>query len=231
MIMNKLVVVACRKGGAGKTTVSHSVIDYLDRAEDRPIIFETDTNNPDVGRVYAGKRDMRSFHLTTLDDWGEVINLVESSNKSVVINTPLAATVDKNADALRVIAGLGTHKVQVVMPIDDRQDTFHFVEDMYDALKPQDGEPGVPLLVLRNLHYGEPERFTILNESKLMDEIKSSDFAEVDDFPKLPDTIKKQLVDERKTFEEIASSGGSGTKYMIQQFQRRVRSVFKDRLG
>jgi hypothetical protein len=229
--MKKFVVVACRKGGVGKTTVSHSVIDYLDRVEDRPIIFETDTNNPDVGRVYSGKRDMRAFHLTTLDDWGKVIDLVEASSRSIVINTPLGSDVDKHAGALRVVAGLGTHKVQVVMPIDDRKDTFHFVEDMYDALKPQDGEPGVPLLVLRNLHYGEAERFTILNESKLMDEIKASDFAEVDDFPKLPDTIKKQLVDERKTFEEIASSGGSGTKFMIQQFQRRVRSVFEDRLG
>ncbi|MBL0407310.1 hypothetical protein JKG68_25630 [Microvirga aerilata] len=229
--MKKFVVVACRKGGVGKTTVSHSVIDYLDRVEDRPIIFETDTNNPDVGRVYAGKRDMKAFHLSTLDDWGKVIDLVEASNRSIVINTPLGSDVDKNAGALRVVAGLGTHKVRVVMPIDDRQDTFHFVEDMYDALKPQDGEPGVPLLVLRNLQYGEPERFTILNESKLIDEIKASDFAEVDDFPKLPDTIKKQLVDERKTFEEIASSGGSGTKFMIQQFQRRVWAVFEDRLG
>jgi hypothetical protein len=211
--MNKFVIVACRKGGVGKTTVSHSIINYLDKAGDSPIVFETDNDNPDVGRVYAGKRDMTGFHLTTLDDWGKVIDRVEASTRSILINTPSRSPVDTNAEALRVIAGLGTHKVQVVMPIDDRQDTFHFVEDMYDALKPQDGEPGVPLLVLRNLHYGEPERFTILNESKLMDEIKS------------------QLVDERKTFEEIASSGGSGTKFMIQQFQRRVQTVFKDRLG
>jgi len=229
--MNKLVVVACRKGGVGKTTVAHAVTDFLDRTGDSPLIFDTDTNNPDVGRVYNGKRDMKAFILTTPDDWGHVIDLVEASNRSIVINTPSGSNVDENAGALRVIAGLGTHKVQVVMPIDDRQDTFHFVEDLFDALKPQDGEPGVPLLVLRNLHYGEPGRFTILNESKLMHEIKSSGFAEVDDFPKLPDTIKKQLVDERKTFDEIAGLGGSGSKYMLQQFRRRVRTVFEGRLG
>ena len=229
--MNKFVVIACRKGGVGKTTVAHSVVDFLDKAGDSPLIFETDTNNPDVGRVFNGKRDIRAFLLTTLDDWGNVIDLVEASNRSIVINTPSGSEVDKYAEALRVIAGLGTHKVQIVMPIDDRQDTFHFVEDMFDALKPQDGGPGIPLLVLRNLHYGKPERFTILNESKLMQEINSSDFAEVDDFPQLPDTIKKQLVDERKTFDEIAGSGKSGTKFMLQQFQRRVRAVFEGRLG
>lgn len=228
--MNKFIVVSCRKGGVGKTTVAHSIIDFLDKAGDPPLIIEADTNNPDVGRVYDGKRDIKPVILQTPDDWGYLIDFVEQTNRSTVINTALGSMVDENAGALRAISGAGTHRVHVVMPIDDRQDTFYFVEDMFDALKPQDGVPGIPLLVLRNMKFGEPEHFRILNESKLINEIKASGFAEVDDFPTLPEEIKKRLVDDRQPLGEMAQKVHSGTKWRLQQFQRRVQAIFEDRL-
>ncbi len=78
------------KGGVDKSFLSMALADFLTKYKNRKIILvESDTSNPDVGKTFAHNDDVEvlSLSLDNADDWIELINSCEGSNRDLVVNS------------------------------------------------------------------------------------------------------------------------------------------------
>lgn len=76
------------KGGVGKSLVSMAVLDILQQMEASPLLVETDTSNPDVGKAYQDHVPTELIDLDHADGWIALVNLCDQHpDKTVVINT------------------------------------------------------------------------------------------------------------------------------------------------
>ena len=83
-------LVGGERGGVGKSTCAHLLLDYLRvRLGYRIIVVETDRLNADVGRVFEGKETadvvMHPLRFDTMDEWISLVDLMEDSPDAAVL--------------------------------------------------------------------------------------------------------------------------------------------------
>ena len=82
-------MVSGSKGGVGKSIVSMSLIHYLSKRDEKLLLIDADTANPDVGKAYGKSVETVYINLDEKEGWMDLVNrLAEQPDETVVVNTP-----------------------------------------------------------------------------------------------------------------------------------------------
>jgi len=88
-MMKPIYYVGGSKGGVGKSLVSIALIDYLkNKKQEKVLLVETDTSNPDVYKVYSDTIPAVTINLDNSEGWIELLNNCHDyKDAAVVINS------------------------------------------------------------------------------------------------------------------------------------------------
>ena len=120
------------KGGVGKSTVAHLLIDYLrERLEYPLLVVETDPINPDVGRAFYDKKEVADVvlhpaRIRAVNDW---IRLM-----AVIKGAPDHAVLVNGAAQLFESLELGQHIIQSVGEMDRQWTTWWVMGPEIDSV-------------------------------------------------------------------------------------------------
>lgn len=212
MSKNSVLYVGGSKGGVGKTVVSIALADYLISISIQPVIVETDTANPDVAALY---KDYAVFaDLDERDGWLEMISYIEAAPDSVVvINSAARANTglekygkDLLFDSLRLM----NRECEAFWVVNRTKDS---VAMLADFLKMTDGT--LPINVVRNLYFGAPHKFELLNTSKTLD-LATKSGGQTLDFPDLADRVYEKLNVQRMTIGDALAPGVLSVGDMVE---------------
>jgi cellulose biosynthesis protein BcsQ len=101
--MKNLVYVGGSKGGTGKSLFCMALADYFRKtfSGDKIMIIDTDSSNPDVGRLYRGIEGVSSNGLFLDDEekgWVTMIDTIsDTSAKHIIVNSMAAANLGVQA--------------------------------------------------------------------------------------------------------------------------------------
>ena len=164
------------KGGVGKSTCSHLLIDYLrERFKGRLLVVETDPINPDVGRTFYD-RDLDDVKLCPLkldsvNAWIRLLGLAE--------DTPDDALLINGAAQLYESLEIGKHMIEAVGELHRQWVTWWVMGPDIDSVDILDryvsmigaGNLSRPrshrLIVIENAGRSKEEHFTNWRGSKL----------------------------------------------------------------
>lgn len=176
---NPIWFVAGEKGGVGKSTCAHILIDYARERLHAPlVVVETDESNPDVGRVYVGKENedvvMYPFPIHSINDWMRLLDLVaEHGDAPIVINAAaqLLEGIRKGEHLIHSVAQLGRDWVTwwVLGPEIDSVDLL----DRYLKIIP-DGDQSHRLVVIENAGRADERDFLEWRKSNLCNRLRSA---------------------------------------------------------
>jgi Mrp family chromosome partitioning ATPase len=66
-------MVSGSKGGVGKSIVSMSLIHYLSKRDEKLLLIDADTANPDVGKAYGKTVETVYINLDGKDGWMDLV--------------------------------------------------------------------------------------------------------------------------------------------------------------
>jgi hypothetical protein len=196
-----LYLVGGGKGGVGKSLLTLTLIDYLQRHGETPMLVETDTSNPDVMKAVEAEVTCAAFDLDEADGWISLVNFcAEHPDTPVVINTAARS----NHGVARYGSTLGNtldelNRQLVVFWIINRQrDSLELLREFTTHF------PGAMIHVVRNAYFGDPDKFTLYRDSKLRKTIEET--GQSLDFPDLADRVSDDLRSQRLSVREAAAS-------------------------
>ena len=154
------------KGGVGKSFASFAFGDWLitDR-ETVPLIVDADMRNPDVSRLFAGVAPTREVDLRTHDGWIELASLLhEAAATEIVVSLPAGIGDALEREAVDWLESMRELRREVVLywVINRTADSINLLRS---ALETFEGSARA-MVVVKNLFFGEPDRFRRWNDSK-----------------------------------------------------------------
>ena len=155
------------KGGVGKSMVSVALVHHLAQQGTALLLIETDTSNPDVWRCYEQEPGIvsRSVGLDDADGWITLVNLCETHpDHTLVINTAARNNtgIARHGDIPeRRGAGIEPCARRVVGVINRQRDSVALLKRFLPSI------PTATVHVLRNLYFGDSEKFELYNQSAL----------------------------------------------------------------
>jgi hypothetical protein len=229
----KIFMVGGSKGGVGKSIVCSALVDYLTvlRGE-KVFLVESDTSNPDVGRMYLKSVDGvqrvtgAAFDLDEAEGWVNLIDAAERHPDHHVVVNSAARNGKGVADYSGLLAkSLRDLKREIV--------TFWVINRQRDGLelckKYMEMVPFGVLHVVRNGYYGEPDEFHLYEGSKLKTAVeaqgKSLYFHELDDL--VCDVIRNNnipLADAADNTEHF----GLGSRMVLERWRARYKQMFDE---
>jgi len=154
------------KGGVGKSFASFAFGDWL--IADRtivPLIVDADMRNPDVARMFTGLAPTREIDLRSHDGWIELASLLdEATEENVLLSLPAGigdALEREAADWLESMRELG-REVVLYWIINRTADSVNLLRSAMGTFQ---GNVRA-MFVVKNLFFGEPDRFRRWNDSK-----------------------------------------------------------------
>jgi len=179
------------KGGVGKSFVCASFADWLiARRGCTPLIIDSDMRNPDVARMFAGTPTTQTIDLREHDGWLELLSVIHESEASeVIVSLPAGIGEEVVGEIPAFFGGLRElrREATLLWTLSRTPDSINLLRPAMTAF----GENARAMVVLKNLFFGDPDRFGRWNESKT-----HAAFAEaggvVVDFPELLDRLVDQ---------------------------------------
>lgn len=222
--MRKIYFVGGGKGGVGKSTVSIALIDFLLKENKTLFLIETDTSNPDVGKIFSKHISVEPINLDFKEGWINLINKAEeNAEKDIVINT-----------AARNNLGLvkyGAMLCDALDPLDRQLETIWVINRQRDSLNLLNEYMNTitrgRITVLRNLYFGASEKFELFNNSKTKETIEEERSGNVLDFPDLADRITDIMTAKRITFDDLYGELGLGDRLEIDRFRGNCNEIFE----
>src|SRR5208337_221324 len=214
-------MVSGSKGGVGKSIVSMSLIHYLSKRDEKLLLIDADTANPDVGKAYAKTVETVYINLDEKDGWMDLVNrLAVQPDETVVINTPA-----RSGEGVRLYGTLLTESMQelgrklvTLWVINSQRDSLQLLKDYLDAVS------GHTTHVFRNLYHGPERKFELYNNSKIRATVETQ--GKTFNFPEVADRISDLLHSERLTIEKIIEIAPIGNRAEVNRWVKECASVF-----
>lgn len=165
-----IVYVGGGKGGLGKTICVDMVIDYYMRREKTPHLVDSDNSNLDAWKKYEKTIPSHRVNLDVKDGWMELIDLAdEHPQHPLVINTGSRSNegVDKFGPMLNNALGDLRRKLVVLWVLNRDTDSFSLLQGFADKMTKAE------LHVVKNMHWGAPEKFVRWEMSKTKENLQS----------------------------------------------------------
>ncbi|MBQ7262098.1 MAG: protein mobD [Synergistaceae bacterium] len=221
--MAKLYFVGGSKGGVGKSFLSIALCDWITQGLGKKLmLIESDTSNPDVGKMYAKDEavELVSLKLDDADGWIELVDLCDGCETDVVINSAARSNEAIAEFGGTLTSSLDELKMELVSfwMINRQRDSIELLKRYMEIVQG-------PLHVVRNTFYGEPKRFELFNSSKIRE--AAEERGETIDFPELADRVADELYSKRLTVAKALEEMPLGSRAEL----KRWRNVIWTTLG
>lgn len=213
------------KGGVGKSMMTVAAIDYyLHRSPaERVVLVESDSANPDVGKICDSIADVEQVlaDLDTEAGWLGLADCVARHPGPIVINSAARNGAGRREYGHLLAAACQEMHRELVLawPINRQRDSL---QQLAEARGTFDGR----IIVLRNLYFGDANKFELFNGSNLRKDIEASGGAALE-LPELNDRIADRMNCERISLDALASEG-MGTKLAIRVWREKVDRIMAE---
>lgn len=218
-----IYIIGGGKGGVGKTMCSLALTDYLvNEAKEANIVgVETDDSNPDFFKSIK-KLDEVKKEVINLDDeagWIKFMNMMPefaNNGANVVVNTAARATphLEKYLNELQNGCNELQIQLHLVWVINRQRDSILLLNNVVKAA------PNTKTTVVKNLYFGEAEKFVIFDSSKLKEKTDTIEL------PDLNDNVSDKIYSDRLVLSDV-NEFGFGEKMALQRFRTKCVDSFK----
>ena len=217
--MSKIVMVGGSKGGTGKSTVCSAVLDYLESQGKEPVLIETDTANPDVYKAHKVSGLTNAIELDTSEGWIDLVNFADKTRgRPLVINTAARnlTAVTKFGKTLESTLGELDRELITLWTINRQRDSLELMADYLETLPVSERHI---LHVVRNLYFGEPDKFQLYNDSETRKRVESAGGKTID-FADLADRVADDLVTKRLTIKRASEELPIGNRAELLRWRK-----------
>ena len=211
------------KGGVGKTIVTMALTHYLGTQNEKILLVDADTANPDVGKSYGKIVETRYINLDERDGWMDLVNcLAEQPDYNVVINTPARSGEGVKAYGMLLTESLTeiSRELVTLWVINSQRDSLQLLKEYLDTVNCGRTH------VLRNLYHGPERKFELYNGSKIRSVVEAQ--GHTFNFPEVADRISDQLHSERLTIQRIIDTAPIGSRAEVNRWVKECAKVFDE---
>ncbi len=191
--MKTIYLVGGEKGGVGKSMLTLSLAEIM-RTTEHVLVIDGDESNPDVFKSLKDKTpqnvEIATANLDTEGGWQVLVEQLASfTGSAIVINSPARyrLVAAKFFDYLTTAANDNGYEIKVLWPINRQRDGLVQLRSAITGYL-----SGIPVWVVRNLHFGDKEKFVLFDESGIRSQV-----AGVLDMPDLSDRVTDKIYSER----------------------------------
>lgn len=186
MKQSNIYIVGGGKGGVGKTMTSMALLDWLIHDTTKQgqsiTLVETDDSNPDVFKAYEKVEEVNKviINLDAEGGWIKLMNMMPDwakSGTSVVINTAARSTqsLAKHLPDFQAGADELKMKVHFMWSINRQRDSLLLLKNVLNAAN-------VQTTVVKNLYFGNAEKFVLFDDSEIAKKVKAIELPDLNDF-------------------------------------------------
>ncbi len=215
------------KGGVGKSIVSMALVDLLQQREEKILLIESDTSNPDVFKCCKDEAETQLINLDDADGWITLVNLADSKpDSTVVINTAARNNAGVSAYGTTLDSSVGEmrRKLVTLWVINRQRDSLELLKEFAGAIK------NSQLHVVRNMHFGEEKKFELYAGSKLKTELEARGGLSIN-FPDLADRVSDDIYSKRLSIARAANECQIGHRAELARWRGDVRKALGPVLG
>jgi hypothetical protein len=226
--MKNLIYVGGSKGGTGKSMVCMALVDYVRKTfpQDEILLIETDSSNPDVGRLYRKTEGVISRGLVLNEDsgWMRLVSDVdETSARHVIINSMAASNLGiQNHGALldqNILSGRLGVKFNVFWVMNRNKDSSTLLRDFLQWMKSATVYP------VLNLYFGKNDEFYFYRASQDIHETIVERGGRAIVFPNLNDVIADRLYTDEINLENLPLHLKLGMRTGLERWLSQVKDI------
>jgi hypothetical protein len=221
--MNKIILVGGSKGGVGKSMVSIAIAENYILNQVPVYIIETDTSNPDVGKIYMQIKDLpvERFSLDEKDGWLDMIDLIEKipPEYDILVNTAArsnAGVGDYGSILNDNLQELGRELI-TFWPINRHRDSVELLKQYLATMT------GTKIYVLYNRFYGSKDQFDVYNNSELSKTVNANGGSF--EFPELAFRVSDIMANDRKPPHTLKDKMPIGTRIEYTRWIDAVKEI------
>ena len=228
--MKNLVYVGGSKGGTGKSMVCMSLVNYFRTTfpQDEIMLIETDSSNPDVGRLYRRTEGVAShgWFLNEEDSaWMAMIDAIaKTSARHIIINSMAASNTGiQNHGALldnNILNGRLNVKFNVLWALNRNKDGVLLLKDFLTWMKSATVYP------VLNLYFGKEDEFVFYRAASDIQQMILERGGRSITFPSLNDLIADRLYTDETNLEELPDHLGLGMLTGLERWLSMVKDSF-----
>ena len=230
--MKNLIYVGGSKGGTGKSMVCLALVDYFRKnfPKDEILLFETDSSNPDVGRLYKKTKgvSLKGLQLDEEEDgWMEMVDTIDVTKaKHVIINSMAASNLGIQTQGSLLDQNIIDENLKVKFNVfwvmNRNKDSVTLLRDF---LKNMTSAVVYPVL---NLYFGKEEEFSFYRSSEDIHEMVAERGGRQLVFPNLNDLIADKLYTDEINLEELPSHLKLGMRTGLERWLSIVKQTFDE---
>ena len=224
--IHPIYLVGGSKGGVGKSMVTLALADYLQRKSIHAVLLETDTSNPDVMKALRDEIKCAAYDLDDADGWIGFVNFCDAHRgAAVIVNTAArnqTGVTRYGGTLARTLAELERQLV-VLWVINRQRDSLELLHIFGQTF------PDTLTHVVRNGYFGEPDKFTLYQESQLRIAIETKGRSL--DFPDLADRVADELRSQRISIRKAAEVMQIGQRAELFRWRELCDAMFSKVIG
>lgn len=193
-----IIMVGGAKGGVGKSLVSIVTANMLLNDGKNPVIVETDTDNPDVLKVFKGKKhndvdiDIVAYNIDKDKGWEGFLTTLKNSDdtgRDVVINSAArnTATIMERGETLNAF-----NDVVTLWVTNDELDGIISLNQYLKVVSHR-------ICIIKNGYFADEAEYSALDNSKMVQERKAQSVY----FPKFTNTLRDAIYIKRMAIHEL----------------------------
>ena len=227
-----LIYIGGSKGGTGKSMVCMALVDYLRKTfpKDTILLFETDSSNPDVGRLYKETKgvDTKGLILNEEDSgWMTLVDEIDTTKaKHVVINSMAASNLGVQTQGslldMNVLDGNIDVDFKAFWVMNRNKDSVTLLRDFLENMK------SVVVYPVLNLYFGKEEDFTFYRASEDLHADISVRGGRQLIFPNLNDLIADKLYTDEVNLEALPKQLRLGMRTGLERWLNLVKATFDE---
>lgn len=212
------------KGGVGKSMMTAALLDYLLERNEKALLVECDTSNPDVWNAYKEHVPVELIDLDEADGWIHLVNTCDGHRDgSVVINTAARNNLavrqyGKTLDSS--LEELGSKLVALWM-INRQRDSLELLREFMEVATRAE------VHVVRNGYFGAESKFELYKHSKIREQVESRGGKSVT-LPDLADRVADDIYCQRLSIGAAAKTLPIGNRAELGRWRAEVRKVLAE---
>ena len=225
-----LIYVGGSKGGTGKSMVCMALVDYFRKtfSKDTILLFETDTSNPDVGRLYMETKGVITDGIVLSEEdsgWMQLVDEIDTTKaKHIIINSMAASNTGVQAQGslldMNVLEGNIEVDFKALWVMNRNKDSVTLLRDFMENMKSAVVYPVI------NLYFGKEEDFTFYRSSEDLHEAVSVRGGRQITFPNLNDLIADKLYTDEINLEALPKQLRLGMRTGLERWLKLVKETF-----
>ncbi len=209
--MKTIYLIGGEKGGVGKSMLTLSLAELL--RKDSALVVDGDESNPDAFKCLHNSKpegiETVTADLDTQDGWQALIEHMPNCKKPIIVNTPARyrRIAEKYFDYLTTAASDTGYSIKVLWPINRQRDGLIQLGSAMNGYL-----TGLPVWIVRNLYFGDVEKFVLLESSKIKSQVTG-----IVDMPDLSDRVTDKIYSDRISFSD-AEKFGYAERIAVQRY-------------